>query len=128
MNSTPQHPKPQAFVSGGPGQPCYWLPASTLSSTSISGILPGGMILKGGVASQSGAVGVPIDVNITFVPNFPNACLGVWPCTNRSVAAAGQAINGSNFATSITAAGATITIDTQTGGAGHLASWFALGF
>jgi hypothetical protein len=118
----------QAFVSGGPGVSPYWLPASTLGATSISGILPGGMILKAGQVSVASGNN-PVDVAITFPVAFPTACVGVFPCSNRSVASAGQAVDGSNFASSITRTGATLTIDNLTGNpSAYFASWFAIGF
>ena len=118
----------QAFVSGGPGVSPYWLEASTLGATSMSGLLPGGMILKVGQAT-AGAGTNPVDVNIVFPVPFPTACAGVFVASNRSVASAGQAVDGSNFASLITRFGATITIDNTAGtGTTYVANWFAIGF
>ena len=113
----------QSLISNGPGQPMSWSGGHSLSSPGYE-ILPGGTILQwGGITTPSS--NVPADFNITFPKVFPTACFGVFACGNRSVAANGQAALGSNFATNITTAGATVTVDSGT--AGKPSSWFAIG-
>lgn len=113
----------QVEVSNGPGQPTSWAGGRSISTPGYE-ILPGGTILQwGGVSTPSGPV--TVDFSITFPMRFPNACFGVFPCSNRSVAVNGQAANGSNFASSITTAGAVITLDT--GPSGTTSNWFAIG-
>lgn len=113
----------QSLVSNGPGQPSSWSGGHSLSTPGYE-ILPGGTILQwGGVTTP--VVPNPVDFNITFPKVFPTACFGVFVCSNRNVAANGQAIDGSNYASNITTTGATITVDQGT--FGNPSSWFAIG-
>lgn len=90
--------------------------------------LPGGIIFQWGQATAASGTS-PVDIPITFPMTFPSACFGVWPVGHRSVAAAGQANLSSNYSTSITTTGATITIDNSTGNPStYSGSWFAIGF
>ncbi len=113
----------QVEVSNGPGQPTSWQGGRSVSSPGYE-ILPGGTILQwGGATTPTGSI--PADVPITFAKPFPTACFGVFPCTNRSMAANGQALDGANFASSITLIGAVITLDSNPNGG--VSSWFAIG-
>lgn len=110
----------QVEVSNGIGQPTKWGGGITANSET----LPGGTILQwGSVATPTGSI--PADIPITFAPAFPTVCFGVFPCTNRSMAANGQSFDGSNFASSITRTGAVITLDSNAHGG--VSNWFAIG-
>lgn len=113
----------QSIVSNGPGQPTSWSGGRSLSSPGYE-ILPGGTILQwGGVTTP--VIGSPADFNIIFPKVFPTVCFGVVVCSNRSVAANGQAALGSNFASNVTPTGCTVTVDSGT--AAHPSYWWAWG-
>lgn len=113
----------QSLVSNGPGQPTSWAGGRSVSTPGYE-ILPGGTILQwGGVTTPTS--GPPSDMPITFPTPFTTACFGVFPCTNRSVAANGQSADGSNFASSITRTGAVVTVDSNANGG--VSTWFAIG-
>lgn len=89
--------------------------------------IPGGIIEEWGVVSVANNTNQVVDIPITFPFTFPNACFVVIPVTTRSVAANGQAASGSNFATGINKAGATISCDSSGVGV-TTCRWFAIGF
>lgn len=94
----------------------------TTIGSQVSSTLPGGLIIKAGSVSGVPVSGQPVDVAISFSQAFPTACVGVWPCTDRSVAVNGQAVDGSNYSSNRTRSGATLTIDSGS------ATWFAIGY
>lgn len=113
----------QVEVSNGIGQPTAWGGGRTTSSPGYE-ILPGGTILQWGGATTPNN-GTTNDIAITFLLPFPTVCFGVWPCTNRSKASQGEAVDGSNFASSITTTGAVITLDSSS--VPTVSHWFAIG-
>jgi hypothetical protein len=93
-----------------------------IASAQKTSELPGGVIIKVGTISGAPYINVPVDVQVNFSTPFPNACVGIFPCTNRSVSSFGQAANGANFASSITRFGGAVTIDSTAAG------WVAYGY
>lgn len=88
---------------------------------------PDGTIEQWGQVSVTSGLTGPVDVSISYPFTFPNGVILVSPTTDRRVGAAGQAVDGSNFASQKTVNGATLTIDNN--GAGQfVASWRALGW
>ncbi len=113
----------QCLTSQGPAAAAAWKGGHTTSSPGYE-IFPSGTIIQWGGATTPN-LGIPADQSITFPLQFPNACFGVFVCTNRSVASDGQAASGSNFASNITTTGCTITIDSSSGGT--TSHWMAIG-
>ena len=100
--------------------------SKSLSTTGFS-LSPDGFLVQFGSVTNGSSNTEPIDIGITFPTTFPNQCVGVFPVTNRSVASLGQAIDGSNFASSQTRSGATVTVDVSPGGV-HTFQYMAIGF
>ena len=91
---------------------------------------PSGNIIMWGTITNASTPPNPIDVTITFptinsVAGFPNHCWGVVVSSQRSVAANGQAGDGSGFVSGISKTGCTITIDANA--VNYVGYWFAWG-
>jgi Collagen triple helix repeat (20 copies) len=100
-------------------------PGSVISANGYQKFLSG-LIIQWGTVTNGSTPPNPVDVSITFPLAFPNACFGVFPCSQRNVASNGQAGDGSNFASNISTSGATITIDANA--VNYVANWFAIGY
>lgn len=127
-------------LTGAPSAPTAALGTSTAQLATTAFVNPGssvglsgyrknsdGTIEQWGQINVASGLGAPQDFGITFPNTFPTACISVHPVTNRRVAVANQAVDGSNFASQITTTGATITIDNNSLG-NFIASWRALGW
>lgn len=82
---------------------------------------------------SAGANTNPVDIAIAFDIPFPNRCFHVSVTSNRTVAGAGQAVDGSNFASGYLGAGpiagCTVTIDNSAGGtSAYSGTYHASGF
>lgn len=99
---------------------------SGVLSTNGYWAIPGGPVFQWGIVTVPDGT-QPIDVSISFNTPFTTACTYVGVTTNRSVAANSFAVDGSNFASSVTRFGCTITID-YSGGGVATGRWFAVGF
>lgn len=89
--------------------------------------LPGGLIINWGAVNVANGTGAAKDCPVTFSRPFPNACVAVIPTSTRTVGANGQALDGSNFAGSITTLGATLVIEQGAGGR-SIGTWVAFGY
>lgn len=86
---------------------------------------PNGLIHQWGRLATTGA-GPTADFAISFPLTFPTACWNVQVTGSRSVGSDGQAGNGSNFVSNISASGCTITIDSHAT-TNYTGYWFATG-
>jgi Collagen triple helix repeat (20 copies) len=100
-------------------------PGSSLGASGYQKFISG-FIIQWGTVTNGSTPPNPVDVSISFPISFPTACVGVFPCGQRNVASNGQAGDGSNFASSITTSGATITIDANA--VNYVAKWMAIGY
>jgi hypothetical protein len=88
--------------------------------------LPSGFLIQWGQVSKSNA-GTAQDASVTFPTTFPTGVAQVFVSSNRSVAANGQALNGSGFSSNYSTSGCTIVIDDGPGGVAT-GRWFAIGW
>jgi len=107
------------------------VPSSHLATTGHR-ISPDGYIEQWGPIAAGAGIN-PVDIAITFDIPFPHECFHVSVTTNRSVATAGQAGSGSNFALGYRGAGptsgCTVTIDDSLGSASAYAgTYYAVGW
>lgn len=98
------------------------------SSASQSGYLKtaSGIIFQWGQVAKTNT-GQTQDAAVTFPTSFPTGCFQVFVSSARTVAANGQALNGSNFSNNYSTSGCTIVIDDGTGGTAT-GRWFAIGW
>ena len=76
---------------------------------------PDGSIDQWCFVSQHFGTGHPDDISVTFPITFPTACYGVWPCTtDRSFGGNGTSASGSNYSSSVTTSGCTVTLEEGT--------------
>lgn len=78
-------------------------------------INPDGSIEQWCFVQQHFGTGHPDDIAVTFPMSFPSACWGVWPATtDRSFAGNGTSASGSNYSSSVTLSGCTVTLEEGT--------------
>lgn len=88
--------------------------------------LPGGLIIQWGQLAKTNT-GQTQDATVTFPIAFPAGCFQVFVSSARTVAANGQALNGSGFSNNYSTTGCTIVVDDGSGGV-TTGRWVAFGF